>query len=305
MKKANNPNNERPRVNELISELYTICSQANLNLTKNNTKMELPMVEEIENPLDIFDSDENRKKKFVPTIDMLTIEAYGLYVPMDNIKLHRPLIILFRGNIEVCARHYLKKKYGISEDHPMFTLLYKRTTDEMQTLAMVYFTSLWILEHAKVRGGNCYGIPADLNPKELQFKKTLALWMTSLVANKHEGLSDLLKDMIATNEDYQAFYECLKVDRSVTFQSLTQCIRWNTYSTELMIALCKECCGESYSTLRVNPHRFWWKLSLFVYDKHVSPYSSNEIKRIVLQHYPKDIHRLPFLFDGSALQFWN
>jgi hypothetical protein len=300
-----NAKNMMPDMNHLISELYTTCTSAEMKLSKGDGILELPIVEEIEKIVESFHTDKNVQKIFNPNKDALTIEAYGVYVPMDNIKLHKPLIILFSENIEKCAMHYVQTKYGANPDQPIFKLLYKRVVSEMQTIAKLYFTSLWIIEHAEVFHGKTYGIPPDKCVEKKQFKKIVAYWMTSLIAQKHDGLSILLHDMISINQNCESAFKCLQADRTVAFEALKNCIKWDTYSVELLIALCKECCGEEDSIVSSNPHHFWWKLSVFVFDDRVSEYSTSEIRRIIKSYYPRYIHRLPFLFNKSGFHHWN
>lgn len=302
MKKVNNI---MPDMNHLISELYTICSSADLKLSKGDESVELPIVQEIEELVGSFFTESNRHKIFNPESDTLTLEAYGVYVPMDNINLHKPLIVLFSENIEKCAIHYVQSKHGVDADQPVFRLLYKRVVCEMETLAKLYFTSLWIIEHAEVFHGKAYGIPPDKCVEKREFKKIVAYWMTSLVTQKHDRLASLLHDMISKNAYYASVFQCLQLDRSVSFEALKNCIKWDTYSVELLIALCKESCGEEDSIVSSNPHHFWWKLSVFVYDNRVSEYSTQEIRRIIKSHYRKNIHRLPFLFGESGFHRWN
>lgn len=305
MKKTNHPDNFNPNGNEMISNLYKACLGAGLQLTKDKSEIEPPLVEESNGLVPCFDTHGGDFKVFNPKSDNLTIEAYGVYVPMDNINIHRPLVILFAKNIEACAVQYMQSKYGLIDDDPKFDVYLDRTVCDMKSTAKLYFTAMWILEHAEVKSGECFGVPEKGKFVNAEFKKMVALWMTSLAAQKNEGMAQILRDIIGRHEYYQTILTILQDEDNATFQALKQCIVWNTYSVELLIVLCKEFKEKKETSQKVNVFEFWWNLSVLVYAKPHFSDLANEMKRIVQTYYPKLINRLPFLFVGSRPDLWN
>lgn len=282
-----------------------MCSKEQLQLTKDNESLMMPVFVECPELVMHYDAVPDAVIPFNPAIDTVNLEAFGLYVPMDNMHMHKPEVVINSKNIELCARQYIQSRFGVSLEHPSFPVLLLRTIGHMKAIAKVYFTSHWILEHAVIRGNACFGVPSERTFENSTFKKTVALWMTFNVVKDHVGINDLMRSIIEKNKCFPSLLKRLMADRSAGFQALKQCIVWDTYSVELLNLLCQEYVNKEKSVLLVNPLEFWKPFTISLYDKRTSEYMSEEIKRIITKFYPKLVNRLPFLFDGSDLHRWN
>jgi hypothetical protein len=305
MKKTKGIYNQYPNESFLILKLYEMCSKEQLQLTKDNESLMMPVFVECPELVMHYDAVPNAVIPFNPAIDTVNLEAFGLYVRMDNIQMHMPEVVINSKNIELCARHYIQSKFSVSPKHPSFPVLLRRTIEHMKAIAKVYFTSHWILEHAVIRGKACFGVPSERTFENLTFKKTVALWMTFNVVKDYVGINGIMRSIIEKNKCFPSLLKSLMADRSAGFQALKQCIVWGTYSVEILNLLCREYVNKENSLLLENPLEFWMPFTISRYDNRTSEYLSEEIKRIITKFYPKLVNRLPFLFDGSGLERWN
>jgi hypothetical protein len=280
----------------LLQNLYKLVYQSRLHDTRHSTGefVSVPLILPVESPAMVIQGKVVRA--YQPEVNGIVFECLGHNeIKLSSVANH-PMICIFAQSVEQAAKCLVEEQYRLTEGEAFFTPTVVNYVGRIATLTHLFHSAQWMID-------DVYRFRASEQPNEVMhndshetFKKNLALWFVARVVRHHEELRSLLLERIYASDESRRIFETIDKGEAQTLEAFRNCANWKSSSLELLMELCHANCADEESVFRRNPHRFWWEMSIQLFDNKLSKYGKREVRRVINQHFTSLRIKLPFAF---------